>query len=384
MGNFCFRFFVTLLGLVIPCAGQASNMAVFFMEGATPSRVLYAAEFLSVRDRTPLSAITDAKTPADLERLRVERKQVLMRVISVHEAESEPESVDMSVEFHCAPKLYRVSAAHALYRDISVKHPVQMEWKPLDAGASPWPILAASIACNNEAVYEAATKMTNSPGKRDESALRTLGLSFAGDVGRTELVDKVWSGLWANQKRPAYVTKPLTAEDKERIAKTIREAEAFISDKGPLSQSAATAKADLSALEAEQAFQNDVAKRPKMAAKKSHKQLGWLIGRTETEVVRASGAPARVTDAGEARFLIYSNEYSIAGVGFTVGPNGQPAPVSGTLVTCDLSIEMRRGGTQPNTYRVVDYRLDATNGGCRDLHWFNTGGTGSIVPPGSK
>lgn len=369
------KLFTLIFTLLLPCVSHAGKSAIIFMEGKAPSRVVYVAEFLGVKDRTPLSAVMDAKNAKDLDRLGREQKQVMMHVLAVYETKDQPESVDMSVEFQCHPKNYSIVAAHALYRDLTVKSPIQ-GWKPIASSESAWPAIAAKVACENEKVWNASEKASKGNWKE----LEQIGLIYIGDISRTEAVDVVWEKVWAGSPRPAYMGKKRTEKErKEDMERMEKDAAAAIAQ---LDSAAAGAQTDLNKLEAERKFKTEMAKNPRYGKMKNHKQLGWMMERTESEVVGVAGAPINAVNAGNSRFLTYYNEYFLQGAGYTYDNNGNPVS-GGTTVTCEVKIQLRQGGTAPEP-RVVSYELNATNGGCHDFSWFNKGSLPSAEVTSNK
>jgi len=348
-------------------------MGIIFVEGDKPSRVAYVAEFLNIYDHSSsLTAMMNAQTDADFRKLQKEQKQVEMRVIAVYENKTAPESIDMTLEFQCHKKMYRINQAHAMLRDTTEKRTKQ-DWKPYTSSNSALPIAAAKIACEHDLVSKAAKEVAASKNAQDFSAFNQLGIVYIGDLDRLQVVDTVWETMLADGTRPAYKSKKLTAEEtkawNEKIDKKLAEAKKQTADNEAL------AATEFGNIKAEQEFKKKITANNKKHTdlfgreSKQYKQLKWLIGQTEKDVVRNSGAPLDVVDAGDARFLTYYNEYFIPGVGYYLDSNGNEVP-GGTTVTCELTIELRQGGSKVD-FRAVDYQIDATNGGCRDLSWFS-------------
>jgi len=362
-------FLLTLL----PSLSIAAPMGIIFVEGDKPSRVAYVAEFLNIYDHSSsLTAMMNAQTDADFRKLQKEQKQVEMRVIAVYENKTAPESIDMTLEFQCHKKMYRINQAHAMLRDTTEKRTKQ-DWKPYTSSNSALPIAAAKIACEHDLVSKAAKEVAASKNAQDFSAFNQLGIVYIGDLDRLQVVDTVWETMLADGTRPAYKSKKLTAEEtkawNEKIDKKLAEAKKQTADNEAL------AATEFGNIKAEQEFKKKITANNKKHTdlfgreSKQYKQLKWLIGQTEKDVVRNSGAPLDVVDAGDARFLTYYNEYFIPGVGYYLDSNGNEVP-GGTTVTCELTIELRQGGSKVD-FRAVDYQIDATNGGCRDLSWFS-------------
>ena len=167
----------------------------------------------------------------------------------------------------------------------------------------------------------------------------------------------------ADGKRPAYQGKILTAEETKawnyKIDKKLAEA------KKQTASYEALAIAELGNMKDEREFKKEITKN----SGKHGKQLKWLLGKTEVEIIRAAGNPVDAIEKDEKRYLSYFNEYVIDGMGYVRDNNGNSVGI-GTTVTCEVQIEMRQKGTKAE-FRVVDYRLFASNGGCRDLSWFN-------------
>jgi len=348
-------------------------MGVIFVEGDKPSRVAYAAEFLNTYDHSSsLNALMNAQTDADFKKLQKEQKQMEMRVIAVYENKTAPESIDMTLEFQCHKEAYRIIQAHAMLRNATEKRTKQ-DWKPYTSGNSAFPIVASKVACEQDMVSNAAKEVAASKNGQDFSAFDKLGIIYIGDLDRLQVVDTVWKTILADGTRPAYKGKTLTAQEtkawNDKLDKKLAEAKKQASDYEAL------ASAELGKMKEEQEFKKEIAANNKKHTdlfgreSKQYKQLKWLTGKTEEDIVRKSGAPFNVTEAGGARFLTYFNEYFIPGVGYTLDNNGNEI-YGGTTVTCELKIELRQSRAKVD-FRAVDYQIDATNGGCRDLSWFN-------------
>lgn len=355
--------------LTLPSISFAAPMGIIFAEGDKPSRITYVAEFLNIYDRSSsLNALMNAKTDADFKKLQKEQKQVEMRVIAIYENKTAPESIDMTLEFQCQNMMYRINQAHAMLRDGTEKRTKQ-EWKSYASSNSALPVTAAKVACDHVLVSNAANEVAASKNGQDFSPFDQLGIVYIGDFDRLKTVETVWKTVLADGVRPAYKSKTLTAQElKEWNAKLDKQlAEA--------KQQAASNKALVEDVKEEQTFKKEISANTKNHTdlfgreSKQFKQLKWLLGKTEKEIVRKSGAPTNVSEAGDARFLTYYNEYFISGVGYYLDNNGNEVH-GGTTVTCELTIELRKSGSKVD-FRAVDYQIDATNGGCRDLSWFN-------------
>lgn len=346
-----------LLAAVLPNACLAAPMAVIFMEGSKPTRVVYAAEFLDVQDRTnALNLLLTDQGGKPAERQRQ------MRVIAIHEDPAAPESIDMSVEFMCSQNRFRLNAAHAMNRDGSDRRFSTKEWQSYGEAKSAWPQAASEIACRNEAVANAVKQAQASTGERDLGPLEKLGIFYIGESDRLETVDTVWKTFLADGNRPAYAPPKLT--DSELAAKLATIDEKLGSLKEMNESAMALAGAEFGRLKEERQFKNEISRN---AGRRG--QLGWLLGQTEQDIVRFAGRPHDFHEGHEVRQLIYYNEYSIAGAGYIRDQNGNYL-VTSTRVTCEIRIDMKRGGAS-SEYRAVDYRLIASHGGCRDLSWFS-------------
>jgi hypothetical protein len=364
-----------IFSLTLPCITLAAPMGIIFVEGDKPSRVAYAAEFLNIYDHSSsLNALMNAQTGSDFKKLQKEQKQVEMRVIAVYENKTAPESIDMTLEFQCHKKAYRINQAHAMLRDATEKRTKQ-DWKPYTSGNSALPIVAAKVACEQELVTNAAKEVAASKNGQDFSAFDQLGIIYIGDLDRLQVVDTVWKTILVDGTRPAYKGKTLTAQEtkawNEKIDKKLADAKKQTADNEAL------ASTELGKMKEEQEFKKEIAANNKKHTdlfgreSKQFKQLKWLLGKTEKDIVRNSGAPTNVTEAGGARFLTYYNEYFIPGVGYYLDSNGNEI-YGGTTVTCELIIELRQSGSKVN-FRAIDYELYKTNAGCQDLSWFNKG-----------
>lgn len=360
--------------LAFPCISFAEPTGIIFMEGEKPSRVVYTAQFLNTYEHaTSISAFMNSNTNEEFEKLRNEQRQVEMRVVATYENKTAPESIDMTLLFQCHNKMYRIYSAHAMFRDGSDKQTKQ-DWKSYDSANSAFPMVASKIACDNEQVLNAAKEVAASENGQNFSAFDKLGIIYIGDLDRFQAVDTVWKTVLADGIRPAYNAKTLTAQElKEWNAKLdqqIAEAKQQIAGNNGLASTA------LNDMQEEQAFKKEISANTKKHTdmfgreSKQLKQLKWILGKTENEIVKKSGAPSNVTEAGDARFLTYYNEYFKPGVGYADIDNNGYGVYSGTSVTCELTLEFRKGSSKSD-FRVVDYRIDASNGGCRDLNWFN-------------
>lgn len=348
---------------LLPGIGFATPMGIIFAEGDMPSRAAYVAEFLNIYDHSSgLNALTTAQTDVDFKKLKNEQKQVEMRVIAVYKNKTAPESIDMTLEFQCHKKVYRINHAHAMLRDATEKRTKQ-DWKSYSSGNSALPIAAAKIACENEVISGAAKQVAASKNGQDFSAFDQLGIIYIGDLDRLQVVDAVWKTILADGSRPAYKGKTLTAEEikawNEKIDKQLAEA------KKQAAGYEALATTELGKMKEEREFKKEIAKN----ASKHGKQLKWLLGKIEADIVRSAGKPHDSFEKGEALYLSYYNEYKIDGVGYVRDNNGDYIG-TGTTVTCEVQIEMQQKGANAE-YRAVDYRLSASNGGRRDLSWFN-------------
>jgi hypothetical protein len=344
-----------------PLVGHAQEMAVFFVEGSKPARIVYALEFLDIRDRTPtLDALVRSKQGGDdYRKLLEDDKRVALRIVAVHEHPSAPESVDMSVEIICKPPgQFQIQNAHALLRDGNQQFPTQ-GWRALTAAASAWPVAAAAVACRREQVMQIARL----PQDKANAALKELGLVYVGDRDRFELTDVIWQSLLADGKRPAYTEKEMT--EQERKTQLAQLDAALASAKAEIAAGLAMAGASLGEQQSEREFKAQLAKRRQAA----HPHLQWLMGLTEREVVNSSGAPAATLGDAAGRVLVYSHVYDIPGVGVVLDGNGQRVATS-TTVSCEVQISFAQGGSVREG-RAVSYRLLASNGGCRDLRWLN-------------
>lgn len=365
----------TLISFILPTICFAEPMGIIFVEGDKPSRVAYAAEFLNIYDRSSsISAFMNSKTDAEFNKLKNEQKQAEMRVIAIYENKTAPESIDMTLEFQCHDMMYRINQAHAMLRDGSEKR-IKQDWKPYVSSNSAFlPVVASKIACNNEQVLNAAKEVSASKNGQNFSAFDKLGIVYIGDLDRLQAVDTVWKTVLADGIRPAYKAKTLTAQElKEWNMKLDHQ---LTEAKQQIAGNKALAAAALVDMQEEQAFKKEISANTKKHTdmfgreSKQFKQLKWILGKTENEIVRKSGAPSNVTEAGDARFLTYYNEYFIPGVGYSHVNNNGYGVYGGTSVTCELTLELKKGGSKSD-FRVVDYHTDASNGGCRDLSWFN-------------
>ena len=362
-----------LLSILLPSGSLATPRGIIFSEGNKPSRTVYVAEFLDIYDRTnSLNALINDKNGEDFEKLLKQQKQVEMRIVAVYENKNAPESTDMTVEFMCSQKQYRIVSAHSMIRDGSEKYPTH-DWKPYSDAKSTWPMMAAEIACENERIKNAANVVAASKNGQDFSALEKLGIFYIGDPDRLETVDKVWQTFLVDGKRPAYADKKLT--DAEVATYNKKMDQSLANAKKTNKAGIAMANAELGKIKDEREFKQEIAQNNKKHTdlfgreSKQYKQLKWLTGKTEKDIVRKAGAPTNVIEAGDARFLTYYNEYFIPGVGYYLDNNGNEI-YGGTAVTCELKIELRQSRAKVD-FRAVDYQIDATNGGCRDLSWFN-------------
>ena len=129
-----------------------------------------------------------------------------MRIIAVYENKNAPESTDMTVEFMCSQKQYRIVSAHSMIRDGAEKYPTH-DWKPYSDAKSTWPMMAAEIACENERIKNAANVVAASKNGQDFSALEKLGIFYIGEPDRLETVDKVWQTFLEDGKRPPMPIK---------------------------------------------------------------------------------------------------------------------------------------------------------------------------------
>jgi hypothetical protein len=349
-------------------------MGIVFVEGDKPSRAVYAAEFLNTYEHSSgLAAVMNAKDDADFKKLLNEQKQVEMRVIAVYENKTAPESIGMTLEFQCHAQAYRIINSHAMLRDGTEKQAKQ-EWKPYTSSNSAFPLVAAKVACDNEKVMNAAKEVAESKNGQDFRPFDKLGIIYIGDLDRFQVVDTVWNTILADGTRPAYNTKTLTDKELKEWNKKLDKQ--FAEAKQQIASNKALAYAALGDMKEEQAFKEEINANAKKHTdlfgreSKQSKQLKWLLGKTEKEIVRKSGAPADVVEAGEAHFLTYYNEYFIPGVGYSHVDNNGYGVYGGTTVTCELTIEMRKGGSKAD-FRAIDYQTQATNGGCRDFSWFN-------------
>ena len=362
-----------LLSILLPSGSLATPRGIIFSEGNKPSRTVYVAEFLDIYDRTnSLNALINDKNGEDFEKLLKQQKQVEMRIVAVYENKNAPESTDMTVEFMCSQKQYRIVSAHSMIRDGSEKYPTH-DWKPYSDAKSAWPLMAAEIACENERIKKAAHEVATIKNGQDFSALEKLGIFYIGDPDRLETVDKVWQTFLVDGKRPAYADKKLT--DAEVATYNKKMDQSLANAKKTNKAGIAMANAELGKIKDEREFKQEIAQNNKKHTdlfgreSKQYKQLKWLTGKTEKDIVRKAGAPTNVIEAGDARFLTYYNEYFIPGVGYYLDTNGNEIH-GGTTVTCELKIELRQSRAKVD-FRAVDYQIDATNGGCRDLSWFN-------------
>ena len=146
----------------------------------------------------------------------------------------------------------------------------------------------------------------------------------------------------------------------------------------------AMANAELGKMKDEREFIKEIAQNNKKHTdlfgreSKQFKQLKWLMGLTESEIVKSAGNPsnafegapsAEAKNAPNARYLTYFNQYAIDGVGYTRDNNGNYIG-SSTTVIYEIQIELRQRKAK-SEYRAIDYKMFAENGGCRDLSWFN-------------
>jgi len=369
--RFSIIFLITLLGNASVCL--ANPRGIIYSEGKKPSRTVYVAEFLNIYDRSSgLGAAVNAQSDAEFEQLLRQQKQVEMRVIAVYEGKTAPESTDMTVEFQCHQKQYRITMSHAMLRDGSEKFPTQ-NWQLYTAAKSAWPMAAAEIACEQERVRKASNQVAASSGGQDFRALDKLGIFYIGEPDRLETVDKVWQTMLSDGNRPKYADR--TLNEKEAKAYHDKIDASLAQAKEDLAKRTAMAQGELGNMQEEKKFKAEIAKN----THKHGKQLKWLLGLTESEIIRQADSPNGAFEAApstgksnapNARYLTYFNQYAIDGVGYTVNNNGEHIGTN-TIVTCEIQIELRQGGAKKAEFRAVDYRLFAENGGCRDLSWFN-------------
>ena len=364
--------FIFTLALASTGEGFANPRGIIYSEGKKPARTVYVAEFLDVYDRSSgLGAAVNAQSDAEFQQSLKQQKQVEMRVIAVYENKASPESTDMTVEFQCYQKQYRITMSHAMLRDGSEQFPTQ-DWRPYATAQSAWPSAAAAVACAQDRIKKAVNEVATSKNGQDFSALDKLGILYIGEPDRLETVDKVWQTVLSDGSRPKYADRTLSDEEAKAYHHKIDAS--LAQAKEDLAKRTAMAQGELSNMQEERKLKNEIAKN----AKKHGKQLKWILGLTESEIIHNAGmpkgaffaAPSSGKSATDARYLTYLNQYTIDGVGYTLDANGNHVGTS-TQVTCEIQIELRQGGTRKTEYRVVDYRLFADNGGCRDLSWFN-------------
>lgn len=354
MSTFKIAIWLSLLATQVVAAAP---MGIIFVEGDKPARVVYTAEFLNVYSRASLDDLESGKSNI-----------AEMRVIAVYENKKLPESTDMTLEFTCHKNQYRITMAHAMIRDGSEQFPTQ-NWQSYSAAGSAWVMAAAKVACENEQVKLAAKKTSG----QDFSALDKLGILYIGDLDRLQAVDATWKTILADGVRPAYADKKLSDAEIAVYNKKIDEGLANAKKQNEAAMVMATA--ELGKMKEERKFKKGIAENNKKHTdafgreSKQFKQLKWILGKTENDIIKHTVSPWNTSEAGGARFLTFYNEYAIDGVGYVEDNNGNYVGTS-TIVTCELIIELRRGGSS-REYRAVDYSARAENGGCRDLGWFN-------------
>lgn len=127
---------ILLLASLAPTPCAATPRAVIFIEGEKPSRVVFAAEFLDLQDRTDrASLLMHGQSGGDWQ----QQQKVAMRVIAIYEDPGAPESTDMTVEFMCFQQRFRITSAHTMLRDGSERFPTQ-DWQSMaqPARRGPW------------------------------------------------------------------------------------------------------------------------------------------------------------------------------------------------------------------------------------------------------
>lgn len=349
---------ILLLASLAPTPCAATPRAVIFIEGEKPSRVVFAAEFLDLQDRTDrASLLMHGQSGGDWQ----QQQKVAMRVIAIYEDPGAPESTDMTVEFMCFQQRFRITSAHTMLRDGSERFPTQ-DWQSYGAASSAWPLVASEIACKNEIVRKAVDQVATSQGQQDFRALEKLGIFYIGEPDRLETVDRVWQTFLSDGKRPDYAARKLS--DAEVAGYLAKIDENLKNLKKSNEAAMEIANVELRRMKDEREFKKEIATN----GAKHGKQLGWLLGQSEQAIVRVAGRPFDLLEDGDTRYLIYYDEYAKGGVGYVRDTNRNYIGTS-TTVTCEVRIEMRRGGSS-DEYRAVDYRLIADNGGCRDLSWF--------------
>lgn len=358
-----------------------------FETGTAPNRTLHFANASYIRDRTDqnvkIAEITKNSDPKTMEtRLKALEVQE-MDVIEIYENPKAPGFKQLTMQFQCLQKRYRVVKAETVERNHLHRFSGETDWRQYTKGD--WQSGAYFLACAQEIWIpliekdEAAAKKAGIEASQmrpnDLKSIQEYGVVVVGVWSSREGVDKVyrlaWDRVWAGKVTPTPFHHNRTpAEEKEYqawkkgndaiVAENEKNAPAILASIAGLE---GQVKGQLKGLDEEKAFQDEIAKN----FKNKSKYYNTFKGLTEEALVDLRGAPKAASNHGNLRLLTYS--YATDNSKTVVTNTDSRGAITGTAVDrqtlhCDVTFKLRVGGNQPQ-YRVVDYTIerDMTNQG---------------------
>lgn len=350
-----------------------------FESGRTPDRTLHFANASYIRDLTDqtvkIAEITKNPDPKTIEtRLKALEVQE-MDVIEVYENPKAPGFKQLTMQFQCLQKRYRVVKAEAVERNHLHHFSGETDWQQYTKGD--WQSGAYFVACAQEiwkplvekdmAAAEKAGVQASQITPNHLKSIQEYGVVVVGVWSSSEGVMKVyrlaWDKVWAGKATPTPFHHNRTAAEEKEYQTWKQKDDAIRAENeknAPMILSAiagleGSVKGELKGLDEEKAFQDEIA-----GNFKKHKSpyYGTFRGLTEEQVVDVRGAPTSMSTHGNLRLLVYAyvqdtrQEVTIRdGKGNPVGSD-----VVGQVLRCDVTFKLRVGGNNQQ-YRVVDYQV---------------------------
>lgn len=369
------------LCVITPVPAHASGDGLWMLlgdgskleSGSKPDRVMHYANAGYIRDRThqsvKIAEIMKSPDPKTIEaRLKALEVQE-MDVVEIYENPKAPGFKQLTMQFQCLQKRYRVVKAEAVERNHLHHFSGETDWQqyiPTD-----WQSRAYFVACAQEVwlpMAKATAGEEQKTNKKSKQAdLREYGVGVMGYWSSSEGVLKAyrltWDKIWAGDATPTPFHHNRTAAEEKEYQAWKQKNDAILAENeknAPMILSAIAGleggvTGELKGLDEEKAFQDEIA-----GNFKKHKSpyYGTFRGLTEEQVVDVRGAPTSISTHGNLRLLGYGyaqdtrQEVTIRdGKGNSVGSD-----IVGQILRCDVTFKLRVGGNKQQ-YRVVDYQV---------------------------
>ncbi len=383
-----------MVGLCTVASAPASAIGPWMMltdgnsheSGVAPNRTLHYANASYIRELTDqnvkIAEIMKNSDPKTMEsRLKALEVQE-MDVIEIFENPKAPGFKQITMQFQCLQKRYRVVKTETVERNHIHRFSGATDWQRYTPGD--WQSGAYFVACAQEMWQPwvqadiAEAKKTGVPSK--QKSLQEYGMIVVGFWSSSEGVNKVyrlaWDRVWAGKATPTpFHHNRNVAEEAEYqawkkgndavIAQNEKDAPAVLAGIAALEMSTT---GELKSMDVEREFISAINKTFKTKSKRAQKFFYGMEGLTEEEIAKLWGAPKSVRDFGETRVFQYSKIIDTRATETTYVPNvvvgngqgidpgySEVTTETGSLTECVMDLHLKPGGRKPG-YRLVDFR----------------------------